>query len=156
RRFALDLMFKRPFEDIDDLLAGMRVSDGRGIRRQLDARLDDLMAGDAEILTLKVGPSDPVGLLLHNLSPSSIGARRPTSQGCRGCGCRVLVKRHETESTFVIATTGRWLVPPPRTGPAAPTPRSAPPAGAGCNGSGSDRRPRPNCAGRSRSQRGTR
>src|SRR6266702_2669010 len=49
RRLALDLILQRAFEDIDDLFARMRVLGRRISRFDLDARLDDLAAGDAQI-----------------------------------------------------------------------------------------------------------
>ena len=55
RRRALDLIHQRAFEDIDDLFARMRVPGGRQSRRDVDAHLDDLASGDAEIVPLEIG-----------------------------------------------------------------------------------------------------
>src|SRR6266446_4144288 len=50
RRLAFDLILQRAFEDIDDLFAGMPVPGRRHSRVKLDARLDDLASGGAEIM----------------------------------------------------------------------------------------------------------
>jgi hypothetical protein len=55
RRLALHLILQRAFEDIDDLFARMRVLGGRIARFELDARLDDLASGDAQIAPLEIG-----------------------------------------------------------------------------------------------------
>ena len=46
------------FEDIDDLLARMRVLGGQPAGREIDAHLDDLASGDAEIVPLEIGALD--------------------------------------------------------------------------------------------------
>src|SRR5262245_65980303 len=53
RRLALERVFPRAFEDIDDLFARMRVPRSRRARRELDAHLDNLASGDAEIVALE-------------------------------------------------------------------------------------------------------
>ena len=58
RRLALDLILQRAFEDIDDLFARMRVPGERHSRREVDAHLDDLASGDAEIVPLEIGALD--------------------------------------------------------------------------------------------------
>jgi hypothetical protein len=63
RRLALDLILQGSFEDVDDLFTGMGVLDeGRG-RAEVDAGLDDLVAGDAEIVLLEIGALDSFRLL---------------------------------------------------------------------------------------------
>jgi hypothetical protein len=52
-----------PFEDVDDLFAGMGVLDERRFRAEVDACLDDLVAGDAEIVLLETGALDTWRLL---------------------------------------------------------------------------------------------
>src|SRR5271154_5297683 len=47
RTRSFDLVFQLPFEDVDDLLPGMKVLEGGRFRGDLDAVLDDLTAGDA-------------------------------------------------------------------------------------------------------------
>src|SRR5215213_8517863 len=58
RRLALDLILQRAFEDIDDLFARMRVLAERRSRVEVDAHLDDLASGNAEIVPLKLGALD--------------------------------------------------------------------------------------------------
>src|SRR5262245_39782357 len=58
RRLALDLVLQRAFDDIDDLFARMPVLGKRHSRVEVDAHLDDLAAGDAEIVPLEVGAFD--------------------------------------------------------------------------------------------------
>ncbi len=52
---ALDLILQGSFEDVDDLFPGMGVLDERRGRAEVDAGLDDLVAGDAEIVLLEIG-----------------------------------------------------------------------------------------------------
>ena len=52
---AVDLVLQRPFKDIDDLFARMRVPAERYSRAEVDAHLDDLASGDAEIVLLEIG-----------------------------------------------------------------------------------------------------
>src|SRR5215831_669391 len=54
-RLALNLILQRPFEDVDDLFARMRVPDGWCFGADVDALLDDLAPGDAEIVLLQLG-----------------------------------------------------------------------------------------------------
>jgi len=49
---------QRAFEDIDDLFARMAVLGERRSGGEVDAHLDDLASGDAEIVPLQVGPLD--------------------------------------------------------------------------------------------------
>lgn len=58
RRLALDLILERAFEHIDDLFARVRVLAERHSRVELDAHLDDLASGDAEIVPLELGAPD--------------------------------------------------------------------------------------------------
>src|SRR3954454_19925082 len=58
RRLAVHLVLQRPFKDIDDLFARMRVPAERGSRAEVDAHLDDLAPGDAEIVLLEIGTLD--------------------------------------------------------------------------------------------------
>src|SRR5262245_53256556 len=55
RRLTVDVVLKRPLEDVDDLLARVLVPDVRRLRADLDAVLDDFASGDAEVVTLKIG-----------------------------------------------------------------------------------------------------
>src|SRR5712692_8440730 len=55
RRLALDLIFERAFEDIDDLFAAMRVPGGDISRVEVNAHRTDLASGNAEIVELQVG-----------------------------------------------------------------------------------------------------
>src|SRR5918993_3338426 len=64
RWLALDLILQRPFEDIDDLFARMLVLEGRRLRADVHAVLDDLASGNAEIVLLEIGALDPRRLLL--------------------------------------------------------------------------------------------
>ena len=60
RRFPLDFVLQRAFEDVDDLLARMLVPDRRRLRSDVDTVLDDLASGGAEIALLEVRACDPV------------------------------------------------------------------------------------------------
>jgi hypothetical protein len=62
-RPALDPVLQRPFEDVDDLFARMLVPDEWRLRANVDAVLDDLASGDAQIVPLEVGAPDPRRLL---------------------------------------------------------------------------------------------
>jgi hypothetical protein len=62
-RLAVELVLQRPFQDVDDLLAGVGVLDQRCGRAEVDARLDDLASEDAEILLLEVGAPESRRLL---------------------------------------------------------------------------------------------
>ena len=62
-RLALDLVFQRAFEDVDDLFARMGVAAEGRARRKVDADLERLVAGDAEIVPLQIGSRDSPGLL---------------------------------------------------------------------------------------------
>jgi len=53
RRSALDLILDGAFEDIEDLFARMRVLWERHSRRKLEAYLNDLASGDAQIVPLE-------------------------------------------------------------------------------------------------------
>src|ERR1044071_3613256 len=54
RKLPADLVFQRAFEDVDDLLAWVRVQ-GSGLSGQdLDDRLDRLVSGDAEVVPLQI------------------------------------------------------------------------------------------------------
>ena len=65
RRLVLDLIFERAFEDIDNLFAGMRVLAKRHAGGEIDADLDGLASGRAEVVPLQVGSRDPVLLRLR-------------------------------------------------------------------------------------------
>src|SRR5215471_15441690 len=51
---ALDLVFQRSLDDVDDLFAGMSVLGKCHSRVDVDAHLDDLASGDAEIVPLEI------------------------------------------------------------------------------------------------------
>jgi hypothetical protein len=55
RRLALDLVPQRPFEDVDDLFTRMGVPDRCRFGAYVDALLDDLSSGRAEIVLLQFG-----------------------------------------------------------------------------------------------------
>src|SRR5882724_5619912 len=55
RRLALDLILQRAFEHIDDLFARMRVPAECRSLGEIDACLDDLESGSAEIVPLQIG-----------------------------------------------------------------------------------------------------
>src|SRR5215472_263364 len=55
RQLAADLVLQRAFDDIDDLFARMRMHRGDISRVEVDAHLDDLASGSAEIMALQVG-----------------------------------------------------------------------------------------------------
>jgi hypothetical protein len=48
-RTAVDPVLERPLGDVDDLLARMLVPDGRCVRADVGAALNDLASGNAEI-----------------------------------------------------------------------------------------------------------
>jgi hypothetical protein len=52
-----------PSEDVDDLFARMGVLDQRRFGADVDARLDHLTSGDAEILLLEIGAPESRRLL---------------------------------------------------------------------------------------------
>jgi hypothetical protein len=52
-----------PSGNIDDFLAGMLVLDGRRLGTDLDAVLDDLASGNAEIMPLEIGAPESRRLL---------------------------------------------------------------------------------------------
>src|SRR5882672_6220978 len=62
RRLPLDLILERALEDINDFFARMGVLAEGDSRSKVDAPLDGLASGDAEIVLLQVGPLDS-GLL---------------------------------------------------------------------------------------------
>ena len=55
RRLALDLILQQAFYDIDDLFARMRMLRGYISRIEVDAHLNNLASGGAEIVPLKIG-----------------------------------------------------------------------------------------------------
>src|SRR6202012_3174572 len=55
RRLAFELIFQRAREHVDDLLAGMAMAGERHAWLDIDARLNGLMSGNAEVLALQVG-----------------------------------------------------------------------------------------------------
>src|SRR3954466_13840771 len=57
-RLAVHLVLHRSLKDVDDLFARMRVPAERYSRAEVDAHLDDLASGDAEILLLEIGTFD--------------------------------------------------------------------------------------------------
>src|SRR5215211_3936189 len=65
RWLALDLILQRPFEDIDDLFTRMLVLKGWRFRANVQAVLDDLASGNAEIVLLEIGALDSRRLLLR-------------------------------------------------------------------------------------------
>src|ERR687898_2951691 len=64
RWLTLGLVLQRSFEDIDDLFAWMEVLEGRRLRANVHAVLDDLASGNAEIVLLEIGTPDSRHLLL--------------------------------------------------------------------------------------------
>jgi len=58
RRLTLDLVLERALEDINDLLAWVRVLAERHARSELDAHLNNLASGDAEVMPLEVSALD--------------------------------------------------------------------------------------------------
>src|SRR5882672_3537480 len=58
RRLPLDLILERALEDINDLFARMGVLAERYSRSKVDAHLDGLASGDAEIVPLQGGALD--------------------------------------------------------------------------------------------------
>src|SRR5262245_40741842 len=58
RRLALDLILQRALDNIDDLFARMPVPGERHSRIEVNAHLDDLASGDAEIVPLEIGAFD--------------------------------------------------------------------------------------------------
>src|SRR5918993_3848925 len=65
RWLALDLILKRPFEDIDDLFARMEVLEGWRFRANVHAVVDDFASENAEIVLLEIGALDSRRLLLR-------------------------------------------------------------------------------------------
>src|SRR3954471_15080219 len=65
RRLVLELIFERAFQDINDFLAGMGVLAERHAGGEVDADLDGLASGRAEVVPLQVGSRDPVLLRLR-------------------------------------------------------------------------------------------
>jgi hypothetical protein len=70
-RLAFDLVLQRPFENVDDLFARMLVLDERRLRADVHAVLNDLAAGNAEILPLEIGTPES-RRLLHSHGSSSL------------------------------------------------------------------------------------
>src|SRR5262245_62149961 len=66
RRLAFDLILQRPLEDVDDLFPRMGVPDERCFRAYVDARLDDLTSGNAEIVLLEIGAPNSRRLVPHH------------------------------------------------------------------------------------------
>jgi hypothetical protein len=63
RLLTVDRVLERPFQDVDDLLAGVLVPDDRRFRPELDPVLDHHAPGDGEIVLLQIRASDPRRLL---------------------------------------------------------------------------------------------
>jgi hypothetical protein len=63
RRFAVELILQDPFDDIDNLFAGMRVSWSHNSGGKPDEHLDHLAPGDAQIVPLEIGALDVSQLL---------------------------------------------------------------------------------------------
>src|SRR5579862_1459806 len=55
---AVDLVLKRPFQDVDDLFTRMLVPKKWGVGADFDPVLDDLPSGNAEVVLLDVGASE--------------------------------------------------------------------------------------------------
>jgi hypothetical protein len=55
-RPALDVILERPLDYVNDLLAGMRVRGENIARVKIDAYLDSLVSGRAQIMPLQLGP----------------------------------------------------------------------------------------------------
>src|ERR1700709_1678743 len=62
---AVDVIFHQAFEDIDDLFAGMRVSGSGYAGVDVNADLEGFVAGDTEVVSLKIGAPDG-GVLWHD------------------------------------------------------------------------------------------
>jgi hypothetical protein len=69
--WPFDLVLQRLFQNVNDLLAPMGVLDYRRFRADVDARLDDLASGDAEIL-LEIGAPQSRRLLDRHAHSSSL------------------------------------------------------------------------------------
>ena len=54
RRLAVQRVFPRAFEDVDDPFARMRVPGGDRSRFELDDHLDDFASGDVQVVPLKL------------------------------------------------------------------------------------------------------
>jgi hypothetical protein len=57
------VILERSFQDIDDLFTRMLVANGRRLRANVDAVLDDLASGNAQIVLLQIGSLDSRQLL---------------------------------------------------------------------------------------------
>src|SRR5438132_6118458 len=64
-RFVPDLIFERALQDINNLFAGMGVLAERHGGREVDAYLNGLASGRAEIVPLQIRPHDPALLRLR-------------------------------------------------------------------------------------------
>src|SRR5829696_10552273 len=71
RRLAVQFILQSPFKDIDDLFARMPVPAERYARAEVDAHLDDLASGDAEIVLLEIGPLDSRLLRSRHVRPQT-------------------------------------------------------------------------------------
>src|SRR5262249_9688720 len=69
-RVAVDLVLERALEHVDDLLSGMAVPNGRHFGADVDAVLDPLPPGNAEVVPVEVGTPEP-RRLLHSRRSSS-------------------------------------------------------------------------------------
>jgi hypothetical protein len=67
RRLALDLVLQRALDDIDDLFARMRMVGESHSGVEVDAHLDRLASGRAEIVPLQIGPLDSALLSLRHV-----------------------------------------------------------------------------------------
>src|SRR5262249_14173779 len=85
---AVDRVFERPREDVDDLLARVLVPDRRRLRAEFDAVLDHCASGNAEVVRLQIGAPESGGLLdCGHASPSwrtDLNAARSSAE--KSCG----------------------------------------------------------------------
>src|SRR5262245_28981021 len=67
RRLAVDLILQQAFDDVGDLFARMTVRGERRSRGKVDAHLDELASGGAEIVSLEIGAPDSRLLRLRHV-----------------------------------------------------------------------------------------
>src|SRR5215208_7642060 len=61
---SLELILQRSFEDVDDLFARMGMLEGRRVRADVHAVVEDFASGNAEIVLLEIGALDSRRLLI--------------------------------------------------------------------------------------------
>ena len=75
---TVDVVLERPFDDVDDLLARMPVSDRLRLRGDLDAVLDQLAPRRAQVEVLEIGAVD-AGICAVAIS-SELRVAKPASR----------------------------------------------------------------------------